>query len=380
MSQHCCSPAARPRRRRGFTLIEILVVITIIAMLMGMTSFAVWRVILNAKQAKIAVEIDQLTQAMAGYKQARIQYPPCMATADIDNRKKEFLRHISLAFTNANYGSTAADFDVLRNRIFGAATGTSWGYNYASGSNRPGLDLNTLDQAEALVFWLGGFPTPVTSTGTLANRKLFGFHRDEDNPFRRSPQFEQPTPMQFRTDPMFDFQEERLIDIDGDGWLEYCPLPHREEERTTPYVYFDSFTYGSSSNVGAATNWKHLCYPRPDNSGTLATRVTSPTAPSIAAEWGVIGPMPAMLDGAKVKTTQWANPNGIQILCGGLDARYGASLASGVQRCITFPKGEGYYSSNNYGSPQDGLAREELDNQTNLSPLTIDGARSQGAQ
>jgi prepilin-type N-terminal cleavage/methylation domain-containing protein len=376
------SQSARPRLRRGFSLVELLVVIMIIAMLMGMTSFAVWKVILNAKQARIATEIDQLSQAMAGYKQARIQYPPCMGTADIANRKMEFLRHIALAFTNANYGSTATDFDALRLKIYTAYNGTNWGYNYRDANGAMAqLDLHTLDQAEALVFWLGGFPTPVTSTGTVANRRLFGFHRDEDNPFRRSVQFENPTPMQFRTDPMFNFQEERLTDIDGDGWLEYAPLPQRSGEPSAPYVYFDSYTYGISTNVGSG-GWKHLCYPRANNSGAGTASVVSDKAKEIAATFGLIGPMASMIDGSRQQATRWANATGIQIACGGLDGRYGASVSGELmpaQRCVTSPKGESYGIGDNFGTAG-GLSREELDNQTNLSSLTVDGARSESSK
>lgn len=365
------SQSAPKRLRRGFTLVEMLVVIMIIAMLMGMTSFAVWKVILGAKQAKIATEIDQLSQAMAGYKQTRIQYPPCMGTINLNNRKMEFLRHISLAFTNANYGTTTTHFNNL-------STTVGSYYNYLNGASTATLSLHNLDQAEALVFWLGGFPTPVTSTGgPIANRRLFGFHRDEDNPFQRIVAFEAGAPLQFRTDPLFSFEETRLTDVDNDGWLEYCPLAQRSGEKNAPYVYFDSYTYGGSTNL-SGTSWRHYGYPRPDNNGTAA-----PQASFVAEMFGIASPMASMIDPSKSQTTRWVNSTGIQIICGGLDGMYSTGVPQGAtlsdaQRTVTFPQGEAY--SGTQFTTVGGLSREDLDNQTNLSNKTIDGARTEAVQ
>ena len=362
------------RTRVGFTLIEMLIVITIIGMLMALSSFAVWKVIQSAKQAKIHVEIEQMAQSMVSYKQDRIQYPPCMGTISITDRKMGFLRHISLAFANANYGTTAANFDALRNRIMTATTPTNWNYNYrnASGSIAQ-LDLHNLDQAEALVFWLGGFPTPYKGTSPVAGRRLFGFHSDDDNPFKRDA-FEGTTPLQFRTDLRYSFEETRLVDNDGDGWLEYLPSAQRFGEANAPFVYFDADTYGLSTNT-TATAWLHYGYPRPDNNGTV-----SPAAKDLASRYGIASPLATYMDAAKANPVRWAKPTDFQIICAGLDGLYcggidGGGTLSSQQRTPIFPNGvvfsgakmdtEGYYT------------REDLDNQTNLSSKTLEGARGE---
>ncbi|HWA97988.1 MAG TPA: hypothetical protein VG713_05825, partial [Pirellulales bacterium] len=62
--------------------------------------------------------------------------------------------------------------------------GGSYAYNYrtSSGSVAP-LAIETLDQAEAIVFWLAGFPSPVNGSGTMvASRKTVGFNNDPTNP------------------------------------------------------------------------------------------------------------------------------------------------------------------------------------------------------
>ena len=70
---------AKPRHatRRGFTLTELLVVISIIAILVAMTSLAVVRALGHAKQTRIKVELDQLDMALKAYKQEYGAYPPC---------------------------------------------------------------------------------------------------------------------------------------------------------------------------------------------------------------------------------------------------------------------------------------------------------------
>jgi prepilin-type N-terminal cleavage/methylation domain-containing protein len=363
-----------PRYRSGFTLVEMLVVIMIIAMLMAITTFAIWKVILNAKQAKIAIEIDQLEQAMTGYKQTRMQYPPCMGTISLTNRKREFMRHITLAYTNSAYGTTEGNFDTLRNSIM-----NTWQYRYVNaGGSVVGLDLHNLDQAETLVFWLAGFPTPVNASGIpIANRRYFGFHRDEDSPFKRDVGFEAGEPLRYRTEPQFDFDEPRLIDIDGDGWMEYAPLQQRSGETNAPYVYFDFYTYGSSTNQ--PNKWLHYGYPRPDNNGANST-----TARDIAEKFGIAPALATLIDPSRSQPVRWANATGVQIFCGGLDGKYGAGIPNGtdlktVQRAITFPQGQTYGSGDNYGSSR-GLDREDLDDLTNLSKRTIDDARTEAGQ
>jgi len=367
-----------PNRRGGFTLVELLVSIAIIGMLMSLTSVAVWKVIQNVKSAKITVEVDQLAQAIQSYKEGQIQFPPCMALADNTNltgsneRKKMFMRHISVAFPNCNYGLTQTNFNTLRLKIL--TTGT-WGYNY-SASATP-LDLNTLDQAESLVFWLAGFPTPVNSSGVpIATRKLFGLHRDSDNPMKRDiAAVEGMNPLRYRTDPLFGFDQTRLVDNDGDGWLEYVPVSPKLGVSTAPYVYFDSSTYNVSVNQ---TSVMHLGYPRyGDTTSTLPA--------DLFVKWGVAAPMAIRFDSTGANPTEWAKPTGFQIICAGLDGEYsrpGVDLAE-AQRVPLFPSGfvfeRGSGSSNNY-QRQSAYTIPEYDNITNLSSKTLEGARSEAQQ
>jgi hypothetical protein len=301
-------------------------------------------------EVKITVEIDQLAQAMAGYKQSRIQYPPCMAEEDAETRKKRFLRHVSLGFTNASYGSTTAHFDALNRKLE-----AEWSYNFRGrdGKRHP-LDLERLDAAETLVFWLGGFPMPLDgkTQQPIANRKLFGFHRDEDDPFKRDFRFETPTPLQFRTDPMFNFMEERLTDSDDDGWLEYVPYLVHAGAPPPPYAYFDYDAYAPSKTNPALLG--SCFYPR-DN--------------ELAGRWGIAVPIAEYFSPPQ-KQIIWNNASSIQIVAAGLDGRFGPPGKNGVmppREIMTWPLVRKIYLATEDFQRARELDESQLDNLTNLS-------------
>ena len=65
-----------PSSSRGFTLVELLVVITIIGMLAGMISVVAIRVRRTAKNTVMKVEVMSLDQGLNAFKEKFSTYPP----------------------------------------------------------------------------------------------------------------------------------------------------------------------------------------------------------------------------------------------------------------------------------------------------------------
>ncbi len=330
----------------------------------------------SAKQARIEMEIDQLHQAFMAYKEKHLAFPPSMSELNITARRVRFMRHVQTAFMNARYGAEETDFVKLRDEIKAGFGPNTQGYNFknAAGETKP-LDLDTLDQAETLIFWLGGFPTPYNTANrsSIANRRIFGFHRDQDSPFKRDTiQQEGADPMRWRTELLYQFDETRLTDIDEDGWYEYSPLPPSMNDSSAPFVYFDADSYvKASSAVGAPLRVELLGYPR---SGDLR-------AADLAAQVGLAVPLAEFVDPLNAKPILWHNPESFQIICGGRDEAYSDPVEQDLDeayRVPVFPGGEVFLKSD-FNVPRTQrrtYSEPELDNLTNMSRDTLEVARA----
>lgn len=306
----------------------------------------------DSRPYKFLVEIDHLSQALQSYQESQIEFPPCMAENSPD-RKQRFMRHLSLAYANSSYGVNEDSFDRLNMNV-----GNKWSYNFLKPDDSFGtLDLETLDPAETLVFWLGGFPTPIdhTTKKPIATHKLFGFHRDTDDPFKRDPPQVESSHSYYRTDPIYQFNETRLIDNDRDGWWEYMPYPPRDGGPTAPYVYFDAQTY-----VETTKDRKQLgnCF--------------YPHDVALAEQWGTAIPY-LWLNPASIAGGGWAKPDHFQIICAGLDGLYGprgdgANLPT--PRLMTFAPLQTFWAGDGFQQPN-AVDQAELDNLTNLSTYSL---------
>lgn len=224
-------------QRPGFTLVELLVVISIIAVLLTLVSVAGYRALIAVRQNMIAVEVNGLESAINAYKEQRGgDLPPDCSNAANALHVNVLAAHIRKAYPRNR--QTPAQITALATQ---------------------------LDQAEALVYFLGGNPNP------------------NNNPFDNQ---EYPITGPGQSKKLYDFPTARLIDVDGDG---YCTFVPAYGAQRAPYVYFDSRTYGLST-FGDAT-FGYVCPYGTD----------TPTGGS-----------------------SWESPTTFQIISAGLDGNYGA--------------------------------------------------------
>lgn len=231
------SPSSQEKQRRrlrgGFTLVELMVVVVIIAILIGLVLPAIIGVRQRAREAEVKNDIAKLEQAITAFKVEFGIEPPSQitlfaASADWNNpmlanstRSMNLIRQIWPRFDFSDCG--------------GASNGMT--FTVPGGATPTRLDLNG---AECLVFFLGGMIDQQSGAFT-------GFAKDPANPF---------TPratITNRQGPFFEFVgalrippsatagdgnwSGRLTDKDADWLPEYRDtLP----QQTMPYVYFSA--------------------------------------------------------------------------------------------------------------------------------------------
>jgi len=328
-------------RRAAFTLVELLVVILIISMLVGLLIAAVMPAITTAKNAKVQLEIDQIAAKVSDYQSEHGNYPPSFALTDNGSTpafepEALIMRHVAQRWprfiVDTPPGSGDGDFDYDDLEYLVALVTLPALHDLPAVT----LDINGLDQAEALVFWLAGFPSRTIEIRTV------GFSLNELNPF------EGPGAQLQRTTRSFEFDPSRLVDRDEDGWWEYIPDTTAATGDMPPYVYFDSTSYNAS--VVAEENL--ASYPS-EITGALR-------GPANTTLWGVCWPL--LREEHPLATTplgppNWYNSDKFQIIYCGLDGAYSASGASRVYPPVD--AAEMVY-------PDGPFQEEEMDNLSNM--------------
>jgi prepilin-type N-terminal cleavage/methylation domain-containing protein len=208
------SPLARRGKgsSRGFTLVELLVVIGIIAILMALLSPVIYLAIVKAQETRILAEITSMDGAMKAFKERYGTYPP----SDFSNMATNgpvglFLQK---AFPNCNVQAEL-----------------TWITTYGG----------SLTPAQALVFWLQGFTPDVEHPLSALNAA---------------------TPLV--ATPLFPFDQSRLVNSTATGVLQprfaaYVPT----SGQGAPYIYFASQSYaaGTTNGYNLAQGGTGVCRP-----------------------------------------------------------------------------------------------------------------------
>jgi len=270
----------------AFTLVELLVVITIIGILAGLITAAALRARITAKNTAISVELKQLETALIAYKEKFGEFPPDFAFVDetiytscsseIRNAARQaVLRHIRKAFPRCTTINNWGEFEAM--------------------ASAAGI---TLTPQTALVFWLGGMRD--SSTG-----KPIGFSANPANPFEII--------STSRIPPFYDFDQNQLNTPVG-------------------YLYWPKEAIGN-----LATGQGAIAYFRAENGGY---QIVDPTNTSNFLVKHAIDPSsvgtiyPAVDAGLGVAVPPWVNSKTVQIFSSGLDKTYGAFTAP-----LPFPTG-----------------------------------------
>lgn len=295
----------------GFTLVELMVVVVIIAILIGLVLPAITGVRTRAREAQVINDISQLEKAITAFKvdfgidpPSRITFyalpaNPMGTTPNWDNdpadplgcvRSKAFIKQIwpKFDFTNCGGASNGATFPGVPGNI-----------------NR--LDLNG---SECLVFFLGGMIDG-------ASGAFSGFSKDRTRPF--APR----SVISNREGPYFEFNgalkvpasatagdgnwSGRLTDKDNDWLPEYKDtLP----QQTMPYVYFNASSGSYRTNSGAPP--------------------TGPANPTPTPNWYNTDGFPFLnfayyssVDPASPRASAPYKPRGFQIISPGSDGIFG---------------------------------------------------------
>lgn len=298
--------------RRAFTLVEMLMVIAIIGILAALLLVAVNAARNAAARGRVSMQINHLSTALERFQQKYGAYPPtfgdgeppafatgasyAVSPFDAVSQQTRILRQFRKMFPRYNVGQ----WDDLRDTL-AAATRTEVN---GTGVYASGLDVNDLDAAESLVFWLGGIPHVTSKSPYVV--ELTRFSADPTSPLTRSTNVTDPdrgtsseAPFSSkRTEPLIEFTGLTLVDVDDDGWPEVRVDIGSDTGGSPPLVYFDAESYA-----------KFPFYPPAyeDNVGR-------------AQEWGIAQPyVQTFVPGGQVT---FAGKDKFQIICAGFDKRF----------------------------------------------------------
>lgn len=278
--------SARPRRlSRGFTLIEMLTVIVILAILIAFLVPALQGALTRARVVQVKADISALQSAISQFKADFTIEPPSGI----------------ILFENAANWATpptgVSGADVARSKAFIRQMWPQFDFtaNHDVNSDGDTTDSVNLGGAECLVFFLGGVPqwTDSNANSQRDPGEVFftGFSKNPLNPFASGGN---------RQGPYFEFVISRLAlspnaafgpsnSFNNEGFAAYRdPLPNQSK----PYVYLSSYDGKGYRLADLGTGGLQHWYLQGANESSPAWSQTKYQiiSPGVDQDYGVGGP------------------------------------------------------------------------------------------
>jgi len=343
-----CSSSSPPIRRRpgegrgprGFTLVELLTVILILAVLITLLLPALNFAVSTAKNAAVGGEINQLAQALASFKARYGDYPPSRILLAEDGNYNAVTSNLPLSISGTSQditlGQLAQRSVAALRKFFPSANFSTSGQVFVGTTANPPAqwyDFNgngTFDKQyilqghECLVFFLGGIPQI-----TAAGFGMSGFAKNPTNPFVNS------NVTTNRQAPFFEFDSGRLALDLSNTYTALLGLAapnfpgYLDTLGNTPgngmnnfYAYFSSY-----GNGGYDPNDVNFTETDQFGNGPIGLTYHVPfpvpfaTSPNYAQS---PAPNPyTSAPTAQTISTTYVNPQSFQIISSGIDGLYG---------------------------------------------------------
>ncbi len=285
--------------RRGFTLIEILVVIAIMAVLISLTTAAVMRARVSALNTQNRHNISQLATAIEAF-QAKMQVNYIPSRIVLRNNLATY--NIADPVESASLQYLKQLWPRLQNVLF--VPGASRGWCPADPSAGPDSRYE-LEGDQCVVFFLGGIQLLDPSTNTIS---VQGFSSNKSNPTLLNGKFDPP----FMEFPSTLLAYQGTPSATRSGMFASFLDPYGR-----PYLYFSSRSFG-----------RRL---RPADAGYVAGRdapyAAHPGYSRLDCE-GIADPAVPLFD----STGKFFNRDGFQIFSAGYDQTFGNNLVLSVSQ------------------------------------------------